>query len=152
MIYNYFTYGSNMSVSRIIKRGIKPFFRNTGILKGWELKFNKKASAGDWAFANIMENKESSVEGIVFGITEDGLNLLDKFEGAPKHYRREKVKVISKGELIECITYIAQEEHIVEGLLPTEEYIGFLISGSSLLSPEYQKMLLETPRIGYPKK
>ena len=144
---NYFTYGSNMSVSRIIKRGINPYSGNTGILNGWELKFNKKASAGDWAFANIMKNKESSVEGIVFEITEEELNLLDKFEGAPNHYKREKVNVLSKGELVECITYIAQSKHIKEGLLPTEEYIGFLISGSSLLSPEYQKMLLETPRI-----
>jgi len=137
-----------MSVSRIIKRGITPYSGNTGILKGWELKFNKKASAGDWAFANIMEKKESSVEGIVFGITEDELNLLDKFEGAPKHYRREKVNVLSKGELIECITYIAQDQHIVEGLFPTDEYLGFLIDGASRLSPEYQKMILEISKIG----
>jgi gamma-glutamylcyclotransferase len=144
----YFTYGSNMSISRIIKRGISPSTGNVGILKGWELKFNKKASAGDWSFANIMENKESSVEGIVFGITEEELKLLDKFEGAPKHYRREKVNVLSRGELVECITYIAQEEHIKEGLFPTEEYLGFLIDGASRLSPEYQKMILEISKIG----
>lgn len=137
----YFTYGSNMSVPRIIKRGINPSTGNVGILKGWELKFNKKASAGDWSFANIVENEEGIVEGIVFGITEDELNLLDKFEGAPKHYRRQKIEVLSRGEIIECITYIAQEEHIVEGLLPTKEYLGFLIEGSALLSESYQKNL-----------
>lgn len=136
-----------MSVSRIIKRGINPLSRTTGILKDWKLKFNKKASKGDWVFANIEKMEGEVVEGIVFGILESDLNKLDKFEGAPKHYRREKIEVLVQEKYIECITYIAQDEHIVEGLLPTEEYIGFLISGSSLLSPEYQKMLLETSRI-----
>jgi gamma-glutamylcyclotransferase (GGCT)/AIG2-like uncharacterized protein YtfP len=137
----YFTYGSNMSVPRIIKRGITPSKGNVGILDGWELKFNKKASAGDWSFANIVEKEEGVVEGIVFEISEEELNLLDKFEGAPKHYKREKISVLSRGEIIECITYIAQENYIVEGLFPTKEYLGFLIEGSSLLSDEYRKNL-----------
>lgn len=138
----YFTYGSNMSVPRIIKRGISPSTGNVGILIGWELKFNKKASGGDWSFANICKKEKSIVEGIVFEITEDELNILDKFEGAPKHYKREKVNVLSRDAVIECITYIAQDSHIVEGLFPTKEYLGFLIEGASLLSNEYKKNLL----------
>ena len=138
----YFAYGSNMSVSRMVQRGISPLSRTSGILKDWKLKFNKKASAGNWTFANIEENEGDIVEGIVFEITEEELNLLDKFEGSPKHYKREKVSVLSRGEMIECITYIAQENHIVEGLFPTKEYLGFLIEGSSLLSDEYRKNLL----------
>ena len=144
---NYFAYGSNMSVSRMIQRGLNPLSRTTGILKDWKLRFNKKASAGDWTFANIEKIKGEIVEGIVFGIHESDLDKLDKFEGAPNHYRRETIGVLTQGKSIECITYIAQPKHIKEGLLPTEEYVGFLISGSALLSPEYQKMLLGTPRI-----
>lgn len=130
----------------MIQRGLNPLSRRPGILKNWKLKFNKKASAGDWAFANIEKIENGIVEGIVFLIQECDLYKLDKFEGAPKHYRREKIEVLVQGEPIECITYIAQDEHIKEGLLPTKEYIGFLISGSALLSPEYQKMLLEIPK------
>ena len=137
----YFAYGSNMSVSRMIKRGVTPLSRSQGILNNYILKFNKKSSKGDWSFANIEESEGDVVEGIIFEISELHLEKLDKFEGAPVHYRREKINVSSCGNKIECITYIAQNDYIVEGLKPTDDYMKFLIEGSSLLSPDYQKML-----------
>ena len=141
MTIKYFAYGSNMSVSRMIKRGVTPLSRSRGILNNYILKFNKKSSKGDWSFANIEESEGDTVAGIIFDISESHLEKLDKFEGAPVHYRREKINVISGGNKIECITYVAQNDYIVEGLKPTEDYIKFLIEGSSLLSPDYQKML-----------
>ena len=137
----YFAYGSNMSVTRMIKRGVTPLSRTQGILNNYVLKFNKKSSKGDWSFANIEESEGDAVEGIIFEIRESHLEKLDKFEGAPVHYRREKINVSSCGNKIECITYIAQKDYIVEGLKPTYDYMKFLIEGSSLLSPDYQKML-----------
>jgi gamma-glutamylcyclotransferase len=137
----YFAYGSNMSVTRMIKRGVTPLSRTQGILNNYVLKFNKKSSKGDWSFANIEESEGDAVEGIIFEIRESHLEKLDKFEGAPVHYRREKINVSSCGNKIECITYIAQKDYIVEGLKPTDDYMKFLIEGSSLLSPDYQKML-----------
>ena len=139
----YFAYGSNMDMSRLSTRGVNPITRSKGTLKNQKLKFNKKASAGDWSFANIEPSEGDSVEGLVFDIKEGDLKLLDKFEGAPRHYRREILIVETYTEEINCITYIAQPEHIVEGLLPQKDYIQFLINGSKLLSEEYQKMLNE---------
>jgi len=139
----YFAYGSNMDMSRLSNRGVNPETRDKGTLKNWKLKFNKKASAGDWSFANIEQSEGDIVEGLVFTIKESDLKLLDKFEGAPRHYRREILEIETEREAIKCITYIAQPEHIMEGLLPVKEYMDFLIKGSVLLSYEYQKMLLE---------
>jgi gamma-glutamylcyclotransferase (GGCT)/AIG2-like uncharacterized protein YtfP len=139
----YFAYGSNMDMSRLSTRGVNPITRSKGTLKNWKLKFNKKASAGDWSFANIEPSEGDSVEGLVFDIKEGDLKLLDKFEGAPRHYRREILIVETYTEEINCITYIAQPEHIVEGLLPQKDYIQFLINGSKMLSEEYQEMLNE---------
>jgi gamma-glutamylcyclotransferase (GGCT)/AIG2-like uncharacterized protein YtfP len=139
----YFAYGSNMDMTRLSNRGVNPETRHKGTLKNWKLKFNKKASAGDWSFANIEQSEGDIVEGLVFTIKESDLKLLDKFEGAPKHYRREILEIETDREAIKCITYIAQPEHIMEGLLPVKEYMDFLIKGSALLSCEYQKMLLE---------
>ena len=137
----YFAYGSNMSIARLHERGIMPSTRNRVTLKDWKLKFNKKASAGEWSFANIEPSEGNIVEGIVFTIKDSELKLLDKFEGAPKHYKRYKLKIETDQSIIECITYIAQPEHIFEGLLPKKEYMDFLINGSGLLSEDYQKML-----------
>ena len=39
----YFAYGSNMDMSRLSNRGVNPETRHKGVLKGWKLKFNKKA-------------------------------------------------------------------------------------------------------------
>jgi gamma-glutamylcyclotransferase (GGCT)/AIG2-like uncharacterized protein YtfP len=139
----YFAYGSNMSVTRMIKRGVTPLSRTQGILNNYVLKFNKKSSKGDWSFANIEPSEGDTVEGLVFTIKESDLKLLDKFEGAPRHYRREILIVETYTEEIKCITYVAQPEHIVEGLLPQKDYIQFLINGSKMLSEEYQKMLNE---------
>lgn len=137
----YFAYGSNMDMNRLSERGISPITRHKGILKGWKLKFNKKASAGDWSFANIEKSEEDSVEGLVFSIKESDLKLLDKFEGAPRHYRREILIVETHTETVKCVAYIAQPEHIVEGLLPTKDYMEFLLNGSKMLSEGYQEML-----------
>lgn len=137
----YFAYGSNMDMNRLSERGISPITRHKGVLKGWKLKFNKKASAGDWSFANIEQSEEDSVEGLVFSIKESDLKLLDKFEGAPRHYRREILIVETHTETVKCVAYIAQPEHIVEGLLPTKEYMGFLLNGAKMLSDGYQEML-----------
>ena len=138
----YFAYGSNMDMSRLYNRGVNPETRHKGVLKGWKLKFNKKASAGDWSFANIEKSEEDSVEGLVFTIKESDLKLLDKFEGAPRHYRREILIVETYSEDAKCITYIAQPEHVVEGLLPQKDYMQFLINGAKMLSEEYQEKLL----------
>ena len=137
----YFAYGSNMSVTRMIKRGVTPLSITPGILDNYVLKFNKKSSKGDWSFANIEESEGDSVEGIIFGLSEVDIKKLDKFEGAPVHYRREKINVISFDNKIECITYIAQNDYIVEGLKPTDNYMKFLMEGSLLLSTDYQMML-----------
>lgn len=144
----YFAYGSNMDMNRLSGRGILPITRHKGVLKGWKLKFNKKASKGDWSFANIEPSEEDVVEGLVFNINRSDLKLLDKFEGAPRHYRREILIVKTYLEDVKCITYIAQPEHVVEGLLPTKEYMEFLINGAKMLSEEYQEKLLNILPIG----
>lgn len=137
----YFAYGSNMSVSRMTERGVTPFSITHGILNNYVLKFNKKSSKGDWSFANIEESEGDTVEGVIYEISESQLEKLDKFEGAPVHYRRERIDVTSGGEKTECIAYIAQKDYIVEGLKPTDDYMKFLVEGALLLSQDYQKML-----------
>jgi cation transport regulator ChaC len=144
----YFAYGSNMDISRLSKRGVNPITIHKGTLKNWKLVFNKKASAGDWGFANIIQSEGDLVEGLIFSIEEKSLKLLDKFEGAPKHYRRELIEIETDGCAIKCITYIAQPEHVVEGLLPTKEYMEFLLNGAKILSEEYQQKLFNILPVG----
>lgn len=45
------------------------------------------------------------VHGEVYRVDAVKLNLLDRFEGHPHSYRRDKVKVDCHGEQLECQTY-----------------------------------------------
>lgn len=107
--------------------------------------FNKKSQNGDFAYANIVPSVYDYVEGVLYEISDQGLSVLDRYEGYPDHYDRKKVEVQnSKGETIQAETYIANPAHIEEGLCPTRKYLNHLLAARDLLSPEYIKKLEQT--------
>ncbi len=139
----YFAYGSNMDPRRMKKRGVEFTSREWACLKGWRLEFNKEASSGPGVgYANIVEDKDGVVEGILYEITEEGLYKLDDYEVCPDHYARIQVGVVLKsGEGVEANTYVAQPDWVSEGLKPTRDYIQHLLAGCDLLSHEYCERL-----------
>ncbi len=139
----YFAYGSNMDQKRMRDRGVEFTSRERAILKGWRLVFNKVANRNPKeGYANIVEDKDGVVEGILYEISEEGMGRLDDCEGHPDHYYREKVTVIlDNGEEVKAITYIAQPKMERGGLKPTREYLNHLLAGCDLLSGGYCEML-----------
>ena len=113
------------------------------------MEFNKVSSQNPReGYANIVEDAESVVEGILYEIKESDLRKLDKFEGYPFHYRRTRVYVkLDDGERVEAITYIAQPEKVESGLRPSKEYLSHLLKGCNLLSEEYCEKLRRTPTL-----
>jgi hypothetical protein len=94
------------------------------VLFGYELAFNKQA-------------KRNPKEGYANIVTQ-----LDRSEGVPFHYTKEFVDVIrtKSGERTTAITYIANPEKVVEGLLPTKDYVQKLLE-NQYLSDEYEELL-----------
>jgi len=131
---NYFAYGSNMDQKRMIDRGI--IFHNVKSAKlyNYELKFNK-VSIKQGAVANVEYKEGSIVEGMLYSV--ESLELLDKYEGAPKHYSR----IILNIEGIDAYVYVANKEYIKEGLKPKQEYLNHLLEGKEYLSEEYFEKL-----------
>jgi len=145
----YFAYGSNMNLERLISRiGYAPE-RARGILKGYRLLFNKVVTdrPGE-GYANIMFYGTSVVEGIVYRIEAGGLAKLDKCEGVPAHYYREQLSIeIDSDGLVDAEVYIARDEMIRDGLLPSAKYLGCLLAGKEFLSEEYYSKLLNMKTI-----
>ncbi len=138
----YFAYGSNMDKDRLIRRGVQFYSREFARLIRYKLVFNKKSRSGKFAYANIVPSAHDYVEGVLYEINDEGLSVLDQYEGYPNHYYRKKVAVQnSKGETIQAETYIANPAHTMEGLCPTREYLNHLLAARDLLSPEYIKKL-----------
>ena len=139
----YFAYGSNMNPNRMKEREINFSKREHAILERWRLKFDKVASRNpNEGYANIEEDDESVVEGILYTIQDVDIEKLDRYEGYPNHYRKLKVWVkLDNGEEEEAITYVATPDKVREGLKPSKDYLNHLLKGCDLLSEEYCEKL-----------
>lgn len=136
----YFAYGSNMNEKRMTDRGVNFLSKEKGTLKGYRFIINKKSQKiPGIGFANIIKDKNSEVEGILYEVKTEDILKLDKFEGYPKHYRREMLPI--NGENV--IVYIANDNWTtINELNTTEEYKNHILEGKSYLSDEYYNKLL----------
>ena len=143
---NYFAYGSNMDGDRLRERGVSFSRRQRAVLEGYRLVFNKRSSRNPReGYANIVEDEGCVVEGILYEIADEDIEKLDRYEGYPQHYDRQKVKVrLQSGDVTEAAVYIARQEMTAEGLKPSREYLSHLLKGCDLLSKEYCKKLRNT--------
>jgi len=149
----YFAYGSNMDLGQMSKRlgrKIAPSEVKKASVREWKLVFNKKADANPekQGYANIVEDANEIVEGVLYEISEEDIEELDKYEGCPEHYKKMEIEVaLDTGEKVVAITYIAQENKIGTGLLPTREYLNKLLNAKPFLTPEYYERLKAQPTL-----
>lgn len=130
----YFAYGSNMLRSRLEnqKKGEKRIGQvidhGVGVLSDYAIKFNK-ASINGSGKANIVKVKsgDSKVLGVIYELTKEQINLLDKIEVG---YKRSVVKIVLENNIIPADTFFAHQEKIQNNLFPTRDYLNFLILGA----------------------
>ena len=125
----YFAYGSNMQNDRLKKRVGKMGLINdcgVGRVSGYKLKFNKQSVDGTGK-ANIVAYPDFEVCGVVYDLTEPQMLLLDENE---KGYARKKMVVALGTEKHEMWVYIANTDSLNEALLPTRDYLYYLIQGA----------------------
>jgi gamma-glutamylcyclotransferase (GGCT)/AIG2-like uncharacterized protein YtfP len=127
----YFAYGSNMSVDRKEERTGKIRSAERCHLDGFRLTFNKRADVGG-VYANIVPDETSEVWGVLYLCDQLAMKTLDEKEGvANGHYERTTIQVVnSKGEPIECETYVAGLAHICKEETPSPDYLSYLLAGA----------------------
>ncbi len=141
----YFAYGSNMSLSRMEERNCKIISMRRGVLQDYELNFTKKSGKiRDTGFATVNPKDGEDVEGILYELHEMSLQILDKFEGYPKHYTREIVNILTEEGSQSAYVYIATPEWIVKGLKPSKTYLEYLLDGKNYLTESYFNKLKQT--------
>jgi gamma-glutamylcyclotransferase len=124
----YFAYGSNMNRAQMRSRAPQVFEEINGELKNYELVFNKKVRGGS-ATANVQPAQGKSVRGVLYRIPEGAYRALDRFEGAPEHYRRIEVRVTAAdGREIAAQVFIAAK--VEKGLKPAAHYLQTIVSGA----------------------
>ena len=116
----HFAYASNMNRAQMKSRAGEILEERRGRLENYELVFNKKVRGGT-AGANIRPAPGKFVEGVLYKINESALRSLDRFEGAPEHYRRIEVNVVdANGQRVPAQAFLANK--VEKGLWPAPHY------------------------------
>lgn len=127
-----FMYGSNLDSGRLhdrIQHWDNQYQR--AILPGYELCFNKRLRKGGVA-ANIMPHPTRRVWGILVEFDEYDLEAIDRCEGHPIHYERVALKVCLEDDSeVSAYVYVACPQHLVEGQVPSAEYLEYVIGGAT---------------------
>ena len=129
-----FSYGSNMTIKRLTERGLDPIdIVGVGYIDHWRIRFNKKSYKDPTiGFANIEPFWGDRVYGVIFGVREEDIVKLDKFEGYPKHYQRTILPInwCYDGASYNCVTYIANRRWTTsKPLMITENYQSYIDMG-----------------------
>ena len=132
----YFAYGSNMLASRLSQERSVQGLQKIGVatLKGYSLNYSKRGSDGTGK-CNIQRADGGVVYGVLFKIPSSEMKKIDRAEGAsmtPPHYTRKQITVSVGGRHIQAVTYMAQQQFVVQGgyLKPSQEYAGKVNSGA----------------------
>lgn len=153
----YFSYGSNMSLPRLVKR--VPSAQVIGIarLHGHELRFHKKSNKDGSAKCDIYFTGDEAhiVRGVVFKIDPKHKGALDTAEGLGYGYEEKTVELVTEGgDTIVAFTYYATlidanlqpyhwyKEHVVRGAMGSglpEDYIAILEQVVSVDDPDHER-------------
>jgi gamma-glutamylcyclotransferase (GGCT)/AIG2-like uncharacterized protein YtfP len=141
----YFAYGSNCNPAIMKRKGVRFTSRQRAVLRGYRLLFNKRAMRSslpkDIGFANINEDPDGTVEGILYEIADEDLARLDDSERYPDHYDRIEVTVESEADRQRCYTYRAQPDKVCPGLRPSRNYLNHILAAGDFLSRQYHEAL-----------
>ena len=102
----YLAYGSNLNLKQMGYRCPDAVIRGSTILKDYQLYFRGNRHSG---VATIEAKRGSLVPVLLWEITEACEQALDRYEGYPHLYRKEKLKVHLDTVEVDVMAYIMNE-------------------------------------------
>ena len=137
----YFAYGSCMGSDF---QNTVPEFQRIGraVLKGYRLAFTHFSRNRMGGVADIVPDKKSHVEGVLYEFDEEFLFDLDVREGVPYNvYRRIEVVVETARGPLEAFTYEVVDKSVHE-VAPSIEYAELVLQSAALhVDPSYLTQL-----------
>jgi len=115
----YFAYGMNTNLASMAARCPTARSLGSATLPNHEFRFA--------IHADILDNLEMDTHGVLWDITEQDLQSLDRLEGYPHYYDRKLVRVHHNGQLIEAIAYYMQPGE--QDQLPNNSYYNIVKEG-----------------------
>lgn len=143
----YLAYASNMDPKTFQRRcpGAKPL--GQARLPGYRLAFTRYSRQRRGGSADVVVEASSTVWGVLYEVDDVCLASMDRVEGVPIAYRRERVTVFDDaGESHDVMTYVANK---TGDFLPSRSYLEVILRGARAygLPAEYIAALEETKTV-----
>ena len=120
----YFAYGSNINLEQMEHRCPDAQLVGPVTLQNYELQFRGSG------FATVSPKKGSVVHGLLWKLTPEYEQALDRYEGYPRHYIKETVTVQTvDGSKIPVMAYIMAEPLCRQPALPSPYYYRVIQRG-----------------------
>jgi len=122
-------YGSNLNLSQMAMRCPTAKVYGKGVLKGYRLIFKGQMEN---AYCTIEKKRGGKVPVVVWEIEPEDEKALDFYEGYPRFYEKEDVKVILEdGTTITAMVYIMTDKILdrIHLNLPSRSYLGTVRQG-----------------------
>ena len=127
----YFGYGSNTERGTFLgRRRMRPLEVRTARLDGFELRFDLGVGRGERGVANVAARKGDHVWGVLWRISHDQADFLDRTEGVHRgFYKRLAIEVATPaGDAVPAFTYHSFRGRA--GRKPSRRYLGLLLAGA----------------------
>ena len=124
----YFAYGANLDLRRFRRRCPGATVVGRARLPDYQLAFTRYSRAEKGGVADIVPQPGAEVWGALYEIDESCFDALDEYEGAPRAYRREVVRVIDDaGVEREAVAYVANK---TGDFAPSRQYLAQIARGA----------------------
>ena len=140
----YFAYGSNLDVRRFRRRCPGAAVVGRARLPDHQLAFTRYSRAEKGGVADIVPEPGAEVWGALYEIDAPCVAALDEYEGAPRAYRREPVRVTDDAGLErEAVAYIGNKTGV---FAPSRQYLAQIARGAREhnLPEEYVRTIEKT--------
>ena len=142
----YFAYGSNLDLSQMKRRCPESRLISKGSLSGHSLTFNRFSNGWGGGVADVIQDQDSKVWGLVFEISDSDLERLDRYEGYHKDqtsmYERWKAVIDTpNGQISDVWVYtVVEKQKFVQ---PTLEYLQIIKDAAVrwIFPKDYQQTL-----------
>jgi cation transport regulator ChaC len=135
----YFAYASCMNQESLTRSGVQATYLGTATLHDYHLDFTRYSRKSRGGVADIVPRRASVVVGVLYRVSD--FRALDKREGAPRTYRRRKVRIFfhEGQDWLDVWTY--EVVHKKGFYSPSPRYARLIWTGARTLPAWYRSRL-----------
>jgi gamma-glutamylcyclotransferase (GGCT)/AIG2-like uncharacterized protein YtfP len=124
----YFAYGSNLHLKQFARRCPGATALGRARLPDYRLAFTRYSTGRKGGVADVVPEPGAEVWGALYEVNDGHLASLDEYEGVPRSYRRDTVRVFDdEGIEREAWVYFANQ---TGEFAPSRLYLGIIVQGA----------------------